>query len=279
MPYVTNEGAELYWEAHGQGDPVLMIMGLSFTHEMWFRVLPALSSLYRAVVFDNRGMGKSSVPRGPYSIRQMARDAYTVLRAAGYSRAHVIGASMGGMIAQELALMYPPAVRSLQLACTTHSGLFGRWPDLRCVPWKTSYWLKSYASMERERAFMKLLYAETTPLERIEEDMRVRCSCQCETKGFINQFAGILMWSAYRRLPLLRVPAMVVHGRQDRLVPVANGRAVARRIPGARFEIVENAAHIMTTDQPQICSRMMLDFLAGITGSETDERQLGKLLR
>src|ERR1700759_3679341 len=107
MPYITNEGAELYWTSHGSGTPVLLIMGLSFTHEMWFRILPSLAERYRVILFDNRGMGRSSVPGGPYSIPQMARDAAAVLRAAGASAAHVMGASMGGMIAQELALRQP----------------------------------------------------------------------------------------------------------------------------------------------------------------------------
>src|ERR1700748_2689937 len=129
MPYVSNEGAELYWTSQGSGMPMLLIMGLSFTHEMWYRLLPTLTERYRVILFDNRGMGRSSVPNAPYSIPQMARDAAAVLKAAGASAAHVMGASMGGMIAQELALRQPKLVRSLILGCTTHSGLFGRWPD------------------------------------------------------------------------------------------------------------------------------------------------------
>src|SRR5437868_6273715 len=124
MPYAVNAGIHLYWEEYGSGPPVLLIMGLSFTHEMWFRVLPSLASQYRVIVFDNRGMGRSDVPRGPYSIPQMARDARAILQAAGISSAHVVGASMGGMIAQELALCFPDSVRRLVLACTTHGGLF-----------------------------------------------------------------------------------------------------------------------------------------------------------
>src|SRR5437764_6088044 len=100
MPYLVNAGTQLYWKDYGSGPPLLMIMGLSFTHEMWFRVLPSLGSQYRVIVFDNRGMGRSDVPRGPYPIGRMARDAYAVLQAAGVEAAHVLGASMGGMIAQ-----------------------------------------------------------------------------------------------------------------------------------------------------------------------------------
>ena len=256
MPHVVNEGAELYWEAHGSGPPLLLIMGLSFTHEMWFRILPCLENRYRVVLFDNRGMGRSSVPRGPYSIPKMARDAAAVLRAAGASAAHVIGASMGGMIAQELALNHPAMVRSLALGCTSHSGLFGRWPDLTFVPRRPGK-----TRLEREQSIVKLLYADSTPRQRIEEDLRIRSACQWTGKGFLNQFAGILMWSAYRRLPSISVPTLVVHGDQDRLVPPENGRAVARRIPGAKFELIENAGHILTTDQPELCSSSLLQFL------------------
>src|SRR5579863_1621527 len=124
MPFIDHEGAGIYWTEHGSGPPVLLIMGLSFTHEMWYRTLPGLGG-YRTILFDNRGMGRSSVPSGPYRIQQMARDAAAVLTAAGVESAHVVGASMGGMIAQELALLAPRRVRTLLLACTTFSGVFG----------------------------------------------------------------------------------------------------------------------------------------------------------
>ena len=262
MPFTANEGAELYWNSFGSGPPVLLIMGLSFTHEMWFRLLPALAPSYQVVVFDNRGMGRSSVPRGPYSIPKMARDAAAVLRAANLSSAHVIGASMGGMIAQELALRKPELVRSLILACTSHSGLFGRWPELRYLPRRIS---REYAV--RERSIAKLLYSDSTPLHLIEEDVAIRSKCNWSSQGFFNQFAGILLWSAYGRLPRLRIPTLVVHGANDRLIPAENGRTVARRIPGARLELVPNAGHVMITDQPQMCADLMLNFLSQQTES------------
>ena len=256
MPYVRNEGAEIYWEAHGHGTPVLMIMGLSFTLEMWFRLLPQLAAGYRVILLDNRGVGRSSVPRRPYPISRMARDAVAVLGAAGEPSAHVVGASMGGMIAQELALRYPDLVQSLILGCTSHSGLFGHWPDFKCVP-------RALPSdrAERERATINLLYASTTARERIEEDIRIRCACNWCSRGFVNQLAGILMWSSYLRLPRIRKRTLVVHGDQDKLVPAENGRVVASRIPGARFELVRDAGHVMTTDQPEICTELIMNFL------------------
>jgi pimeloyl-ACP methyl ester carboxylesterase len=259
MPIVENEGAEIYWTAEGSGPPVLLIMGLSFTHEMWFRVLPGLRGQYRTILFDNRGMGRSSVPRGPYSIAQMARDARAVLHAAGHTSAAVVGASMGGMIAQELALRYPEAVERLILACTSHSGVLGRLPDFSCIPWP-GRWTK-LDRRERERRVLRILYADSTPRHLIDEDLNLRRECEWSAAGFRNQFLAIVKWSAYRRLPRLRVPALVVHGAEDRLIPVENGRVVARRIPGAEWVEIAQAGHILITDQVEACGRAMLNFL------------------
>lgn len=259
MPYVLNEGAEIYWEAHGRGTPVLLIMGLSFTLEMWSRLLPSFARGYRVVLFDNRGMGRSSVPRGPYRIQKMARDAVAVMHAAGLGPAHVIGASMGGMIAQELALCHPDMLRSLLLGCTSHSGLFGRWPDFSRVPTRPGG-----TRAEQERSVVQLLYADSTPRERIEEDIALRAQCNWSRQGFLNQFAGILLWSSYLRLQRICKPTLVVHGDEDRLVPPANGRVVAQRIPGAQFELIPNAGHVLTTDQPEACAELLLRFMRTI---------------
>ena len=259
MPYISSGGTNIYWNELGSGPPILLIMGLSFTHEMWARVLPGLTPHYRTIFFDNRGMGRSDVPRGPYSIRQMASDAIAVLDAADVSAAHVVGASMGGMIAQELALRFPHRVMSLTLGCTSYGGLLARWPHFQFSPRNVNWSRK--ARFERELALRPLLYADTTPEERIEEDIQLRCQCNWSYRGFFNQFLGVLRWTSYYRLPRLRMPALVMHGDQDHLVPVENGRTVAARIPGARFELIRNAGHILTTDQPEACMQALLTFL------------------
>ena len=259
MPYLTNARTKLYWNQRGSGPPLLLIMGLSFTHEMWFRLLPALEPRYRLIAFDNRGMGRSEVPKGPYTIAQMASDAAAVLDAAGVASAHVLGASMGGMIAQELALERPERVLSLALACTSYSGLFARWPQFRYGPRRLRW--SEMSRREREAALIPLLYADATPRERIEEDFEIRLQCNWCYKGFLNQLLGILMWSSYRRLPRIAVPTIVVHGDQDRLVPPENGRVIAARVPGARFYSIPNAGHVMLTDQPEICTEVILEFL------------------
>jgi pimeloyl-ACP methyl ester carboxylesterase len=259
VPYVTNRGVNLYWDERGSGPPVLLIMGLSFTHDMWFRVLPFLSRHYRTIFFDNRGMGRSDVPKGPYRMRLMAQDAAAVLDAAGVPAAHIIGASMGGMIAQELALRHPHRVLSLLLGCTSYGGLLARWPSFSHAPRNLP--LGENARMSREQALIPLLYSPSTAMELIEEDLRVRSGCSWSYRGFWGQFGGILMWNSYWRLPRIKAPTLVVHGADDKLVPPVNGRVVAKRIPGARFELLPKAGHILVTDQLEACVGLMLEFL------------------
>lgn len=247
---------------------MLMIMGLSFTHEMWFRVLPHLGS-YRTIVFDNRGVGRSSVPPGPYSIVTMANDALAVLDAAGHKSAHVVGASMGGMIAQEIALRFPKRVRTLTLGCTSCSGLFCRPPRFGRGP--GLQWFRIADRAERDRSLRRMLYAAATPDERIEEDIQVRCACAWNMRGVLNQLTGILLWNSYLRLPSIRIPALILHGEEDHLLPPGNGRVVARRIPRARFELIQNAGHVMTTDQPEAVVRHMLTFLESADKSPQTE--------
>src|ERR1700751_416956 len=122
MAFVENQGARIYWDEQGQGEPVLLIMGLGYPSAMWYRTRPALAARYRTIAMDNRGVGRSDTPPGPYSIRLMAWDAAAVLNAAGIERAHVFGVSMGGMIAQEFVLQYPRRVLSLILGCTAAGG-------------------------------------------------------------------------------------------------------------------------------------------------------------
>ena len=271
MPYAINRGVRVYWEEQGEGPPMLLIMGLSFTLEMWHRIRPALAEKYRVIVFDNRGVGRSDSPPGPYSIGIMARDAYTVLDAANVrDPVTLVGASMGGMIAQELALRYPSRFRALLLGCTA-CGPFYRaaWPNFERSPglWK---WL-SLRGEARERALIRLLYADGTPMSRIDEDIRIRCMNQPSTVAVLSQLAGILAWSSFRRLPQLRLPTLVVHGEQDHILPSANGRVVSERISGSELVLLPNAGHMITTDQPEICLEVIERFLDQLSDREANE--------
>ena len=259
LPYAISNGARIHWEERGAGDPLLLIMGLGYTHEMWHRTQPVLASRYRTIVFDNRGVGRSDVPPGPYTIAQMAADAAAVLDAAGVERAHVFGISMGGMIAQEFALSVPDRVNALVLGCTAPGGR-------GAVPAKDNVLqvLMARATMTPEEgaaAMCPFIYDAATPRARIEEDLAIRRRTYPTAAGYLAQIQAIMAWTSLDRLSDIRARTLVIHGEADELVPPENARILARLIPGARLEMLPHASHIFPTDQPEISHRKILEFL------------------
>src|SRR2546423_2019565 len=259
MPYVESDGARIYWEERGGGEPLLMIMGLGYSLEMWGRVVPALAEHYRVIVFDNRGVGRSDVPAGPYTIAGMAADAEAVMRAAGLERAHVLGVSMGGMIAQEFTLTYPDRVHSLVLGCTAFGG-----PQAAPASPEVIQILFARATMEAEeaiRAMVPHIYDRHTPRERIEEDLAMRRRTLPTAEGYMAQVRAVMMWSSEDRLLQIKAPTLVIHGETDELVPAANGGLIAERIAGAELLLLPLASHIYFTDQPEASMEATLALL------------------
>jgi pimeloyl-ACP methyl ester carboxylesterase len=260
MPFVENHAVNIYWDEQGAGAPVLLIMGLGYPSCMWHRTRPGLAIRYRTVALDNRGVGQSDVPPGPYQMALMASDAAAVLDAAGVKRAHIFGVSMGGMIAQEFALQYPDRVYSLVLGCTAPGG-----PNAVKAEPEARDLLMARGKMTPDQAMeasVPYIYAPTTPRARIEEDFAVRRKRFTSLQGYMAQLQGIISWEAYSRLSTIRVPTLVIHGESDRLVPPANGRLIAEGIPGARLVVLPQASHIFTTDQPDAALDAILDFLS-----------------
>jgi 3-oxoadipate enol-lactonase len=260
VPYASNNGVRIWWEEEGQGEPLLMVMGLSFSMAMWRELRGIMAHHFRTILFDNRGVGKSDVPLRPWSMSAMARDAACVMDAAGVESSHVFGISMGGMIAQELALSEPARVRKLVLGCTQCGGPRAVRPDREV----RRVFLRPLLSKEkRMEAFTPFLYDPQTPRERIEQDRAVLRLNYVRLRGSIAQLAAILRWQSYDRLPRIASPTLVIHGDSDRLVPPENGRMIAERIPGARFVSLPHAGHIFPTDQPERTLAEILGFLTG----------------
>ncbi len=260
MPFVENQGAKIYWDEEGKGAPVLLIMGLGYPSQMWYRTRPLLAARYRAVALDNRGVGRSDIPPGPYPIALMASDAKAVLDASGEASAHVYGVSMGGMIAQEFALQYPDRVRSLILGCTAAGGPTA----VRAEPEVTQLLMArgQMTPQQAAEAAIPFIYYSDTPRARIDEDLAARKDWLVRPEAYINQLMGILAWESYSRLDQIKKPTLVIHGENDRLVPAGNGQLIASRIAGAQLVMIPRASHIYTTDQPDASHRAVLDFLA-----------------
>jgi 3-oxoadipate enol-lactonase len=258
MAFLQNQGAKIYWDEQGSGEPVLLIMGLGYPSYLWHRMRPVLNERYRTVALDNRGSGQSDAPTGTYPIALMASDAAAVLDAAGIKSAHVFGLSMGGMIAQEFALQYPERVRSLILGCTAPGGKNA----VRAEKQVTDILMaRGMSPEEAAKAMRPFIYDSATPLDRVEEDLELRRKWFPKPEGYLGQLQGILAWESYPRLERINVPTLVIHGMSDQLVPPGNGELIAAKIPKAKLVLLPQASHIFTTDQPEPSKSAVMDFL------------------
>jgi pimeloyl-ACP methyl ester carboxylesterase len=225
-------------------------MGLGMSVTGWWRTVPVLTSAgLRVITFDNRGVGRSGRPPGPYTTAMLADDAVAVLDAASLERAHVYGISLGGMIAQEIALRYPGRVARLVLGATTPGGQAAIAADDTTL----AFFNRRGQMPAPEAVWASVPYnysAETRGEhgERIAQDIGQRLRYPIEPEFYAAQLAAAI---AQDRLAEIHAPTLVVHGLQDVMVPPANGRLLARLIPGARLLELSRAAHLYPTDEPR----------------------------
>lgn len=259
MKTTRPDGAEIAWYDEGSGVPVLMVMGLAYPAAAWFRQVPVLADRHRVLTLDNRGCGSTGlVPGAPYTVETMTGDCLAVLDAAGVDQAHVVGISMGGLMAQELGLSHPDRVLSLSLLAT-HPGSRS-W----VLPQDVIDFLTARAGMsaeERGEFSIPFNYHPDTPRDLIERDWKEREAGTAGPEGYAAQ-GGTALWDGYERLPSLTVPTQVVHGAQDRLVVPANGEKIAAAVPGARLTLVEGANHVLTTDRADEVNALLLSWFA-----------------
>lgn len=264
MATARSADVELWYESAGEGPPVLLVMGLGMTATGWHRTVPVLAERFRVLAFDNRGVGRSGRPEGPYSVAQMAGDAIAVLDAAGEHRAHVYGISLGGMIAQEIALRHADRVAGLALAATTPGGE-------RAVPVEEpvlAFFRRRGEMPAEEGVWASVPYnygAQTrrSGAGRIGEDIVERLRYPIEPAPYVAQLEAALGHDAYERLGGIRAPTLVVHGEDDRMVPPENARILAAAIPGAELSLWPGAGHLLPTDAPG-ADRAIGDFLARV---------------
>lgn len=249
-PYRENtveaNGIRLYYREMGSGDPLLLIMGLGGNADWWPPAfLKYLASRYHLVAFDNRGAGRSEKPPGPYSIPQMADDAAALMDRLGWPSAHVLGMSMGGMIAQELALQHPERVRKLVLVVTTCGG-----PEQ--VPASPEVLQILYSPKEGispeviARSTLYILYPrkfmEENP-EKMEEMVKAILRAPIAPDAFALQLTAIINWSSHPRLKHIDKPTLIITGSEDILIPPENSRILARAIRGSRLVEYPGGGH------------------------------------
>jgi 3-oxoadipate enol-lactonase len=250
------------YELVGTGEPVLLIHGLGYDRYGWGPAPGLLGEEFRMVLFDNRGVGESDAPPGPYTTRMLAGDALAVLDAAGLERAHVVGTSLGGMVAQELVLAHPERVNRLVLACTTPG-------SLRAYPYpqRTLMLFAEFPQLPLEeglRRFVENALADRTVEARpelVEEIYAYRLAHRPALEAWQSQGAASLGFDVFDRLGEIRTPTLVLSGTADNVIDFRNSELVAEGIPGARLELFEGLGHLFFWEEPERFAGTVRGFL------------------
>jgi 3-oxoadipate enol-lactonase len=276
MPFVhATDGTRIHYEVIGMSGatPVLMIQGLGASKNAWNLQRIAMATRFRIISFDNRGAGRSDKPTKPFTLEQMADDALAVLDAAGIETAHVVGASMGGVISQIVAVKYPHRVRSLTLVCTA----------CRNHPWRQEL-LQSWAKTAEEkgmievgkeaaqwvmspRSFRRLVPAFTWmgPLAAL----RPRHSFVSQIDAILNTREDLV-----DQLSTITAPTMVIVGNQDILTPRGDSEEIAERIPNAELVVISGAAHGLMMEHSSTFNKILIEFLQRTELARVAEQQL-----
>ena len=263
MPRIRCNGVDLRVETIGAGSPLLMIMGLGASLETWVAQREAFAARHRVILFDNRGAGESACPPPPWSVPDMAADAVAVLDALGVERAHVLGVSMGGMIAQEMAIAWPERVDRLVVAVSFARPdpvrraflLFRRWArlqgdvDLVHEGVANLPWLVSPGVLNDPARLQEILaLVGTMPL--------------MDAMAYSHQIDAILEHDTLSRLQHVRAPSLVLAAAEDVLTPVAFSAEIAAAIPDARLVVLPHGGHAVQVEDPHAFNAAVLEFLS-----------------
>jgi len=254
---------KMYYEIHGRGEPLLLIMGLGGHSLDWGWIIPQkLADRYEVILFDNRGAGRSDQPAGPFAIEQMARDTVGLMDALGIDRAHVFGGSMGGMVALQMALDYPKRVDKLMLGATTAGGRSRTFPPPE---------VQKYFYPRRDLSAHDYLWwtgAVCYPQEFIdahpdivEEKIQANLAYPCTLAAYMAQLEAFTEFDVDQRLNTIRASTMVLIGTRDVLIPPPNSFRIAHSIPGAQIREIEGAGHIFWISHPEETLSILTDFL------------------
>ena len=263
MPKIPTRDIMTYYEEQGSGEPLLMIMGLGGDLQAWLRVAPVLARQYRVITFDNRGAGRTGAPDKPYSIAGMADDAAALLEALGIGKAHVLGFSMGGYIAQELALQHPGLVEKLILlstACSIEGYIRSVVLGMQQVR-RTNISREGWVRYQAPYLYSPELLDDSG---RYEAAIHANLANQWPQSdhAFVRQCQAILAWDAKDRVGGIKNQTLVAVGKDDVLVPPRNSELLAKRLPNASLKTL-SGAHLGALENPKEYVETFLAFLGG----------------
>ncbi|HYB97801.1 MAG TPA: alpha/beta fold hydrolase [Candidatus Limnocylindrales bacterium] len=266
MPYAPIEGGRIYYETHGQGPPVLMLMGFGAPMRWWFPQVPVLSRSFQVITTDHRGIGKSECDDRTVSMGLLASDAVAVLDHLDIERAHVVGLSYGGMIAQELVLMHPERVDKLILLETNCGGAHTEQPDGEIIGDLLGTLMLEQPEDPAE--VIRKIGPTLFPGDYLETNFDEIKGLLADT-GFTPagaptlaaQMAAVMGHDTWERLAQIAHPTLVVTGEHDVLVPPGNARILADRIPGAQIAVLPGAGHCAHIQAAEQVNALILEFL------------------
>lgn len=267
MPKARSNGIELYYEIHGSGKQLILIAGLGYSHWQWHKMIPLLAEHFQVITFDNRGVGQSEKPAGPYTAQMLAQDTIGLLDELNIEKAVIAGHSMGGFIAQAIALDFPQRVEKLILCSTNFGG-----PNHVPVTPEAMKVLTDVSSDPLTR-FKNGLAVSTAPgwseknSEMIEEWVKWRVANPIEPAPYQAQLAiglGLLPEAAAfeNKLSHINIPTLILFGAHDKVVPPANADLLSQKIAGSTVLIFPDAGHFFPIEIPEAASRAITDFAA-----------------
>ena len=268
MPKAKVNEVNIDYAVHGRGEPLVLIQGLGGPRSGWIFQTRAFGKYYRVITFDNRGVGRSDKPSGSYTVRTMADDTIAVLDYLGVDKAHVLGISLGGMIAQEIAINYPERVRKLILACTAAEtgatdesvikamGLGDGSSEAEITDLRSADMLKVMSAVISLSYNRKLFKVLLLPLAKIY----LRFG---EVKAISGQLEAAAAYSTLDRLQQIKAPTLVIVGTGDKLMPVHSSEVLANRIPDAELVRVEGGSHAFFMEMRGRFNKEVLNFLKG----------------
>jgi 3-oxoadipate enol-lactonase len=264
MPTAPVNGIDLYYEEHGSGPPLVLITGIEDNATAWGGMIPTLAEHFRVVTFDNRGAGRSAAPHGPYTIPQMAADTLGLLDHLGLARAHLVGHSMGGLIAQEFALAYPNRLDRLVCLATLArlTGVFRGWLEFFKEGYQKAVEPRTFALWGMTWAFTPALMSQPEKTIALLDSLMAN-PYPITVQGFVGQADAMLAFDGLDRLPQIAAPTLALVGAEDILTPPCCAEEIAAAIPGARMRLLPRGGHCMTIEYPDEVSQALLAFLAG----------------
>ncbi len=270
MPVIKVNGINMYYEVNGKGIPLVLIMGLRRNLEWWYRQIRELSQHFRVIAFDNRGAGRSDKPEMEYSIRLFADDTASLMDALGIPSAHVLGVSMGGYIAQELALACPDKVKSLILGCTGAGG--NRAVLMSAERTKKFTANDGLTPAEILRKDMDIYFSDgfiANHPDQVEEFVKISLRYYQPADAFLRQFSACRKHDTAGRVGRLRMPVLLLTGDDDYLVPHQNTLILKELLPGAKLHIFRGLRHAFFIEAAAAFNRKVIEFINGQEGTHS----------